>query len=155
MFYTYLTSSKCHRFGMVGCLFSITTSLRMSSKLGSGGTRLWNGTSYSSAFPAVCEGMERKEGRGEEGGRGREGGGGGGGRREEGGERGGGGGGGGRKGEKGRRRRRVDGGGGKEGGGRGGKEVGEGKRRGRRLTIILRTKQLDSLIEEPSNKQRQ
>ena len=50
----------------------------MSSKLGSGGTRLWNGTSYSSAFPAVCEGMERKEGRGEEGGRGRRGGGGGG-----------------------------------------------------------------------------
>ena len=123
---------------MVGCLFSITTSLRMSSKLGSGGTRLWNGTSYSSAFPAVCEGMERKEGRGEEGGRGREEGGGGG-RKGERGE----------EGEEGGRRRRG-GGGWMEEGER--KEVGEGERRVRRLTIILRTKQLDILIEEPSSK---
>ena len=83
----------------------------MSSKLGSGGTRLWNGTSYSSAFPAVCEGMERKEGRGEE---------------EEGG--------GGRKGERGERRRRgeeEEGGGGRKGE-RGEEEEGEEGGRGKR-----------------------
>lgn len=77
----------------------------MSSKLGSGGTRLWNGTSYSSAFPAVCEGMERKEGRGEE---------------EEGG--------GGRKGERGEEEEGEEGGRGKRGGGGGG-WMEEGERR--------------------------
>ena len=40
-----ITSSLCQRLGTVGCLFSTTTSLLISSKLGSGGMRPWNGSS--------------------------------------------------------------------------------------------------------------